>query len=149
MVGAALLPLLVLHGCLMSYGGSLFLIMFASMIADIVDEQEHITGMRQEGIFAAGLTLASKTTTGLGLFIGGLLLDWVVAMPVDASPSNVDADLIIRLGVVDGILVPAFSLVLILLISRYRLDRHQLGRLQEQIRQRKQSHQDERDKSGR
>lgn len=145
----ALLPLLVLHGCLMSYGGSLFLIMFASMIADIVDEQEHITGMRQEGIFAAGLTLASKTTTGLGLFIGGLLLDWVVAMPVDASPSNVDADLIIRLGVVDGILVPAFYLLPILLISRYRLDRHQLGRLQEQIRQRKQSHQDERDKSGR
>ena len=50
-----LLPMLVAHASIMAYGGSLVLIMFASMVADIVDEQEHLTDMRQEGTFSAGV----------------------------------------------------------------------------------------------
>ena len=132
-----LLPMLVAHASIMAYGGSLVLIMFASMVADIVDEQEHLTDMRQEGTFSAGVSLAGKSTTGLGLIIGGLLLDWVIAIPAGATPEAIPADVVIRLGVVDGLLVPAFYLIPILLIRNYRLDRHQLSRLQQNIRQRR------------
>ena len=132
-----LLPILVAHASIMAYGGSLVLIMFASMVADIVDEQEHLTDMRQEGTFSAGVSLAGKSTTGLGLIIGGLLLDWVIAIPVGATPEAIPADVVIRLGVVDGLLVPAFYLIPILLIRNYRLDRHQLSRLQHNIRRRR------------
>ena len=132
-----LLPILDAHASIMAYGGSLVLIMFASMVADIVDEQEHLTDMRQEGTFSAGVSLAGKSTTGLGLIIGGLLLDWVIAIPVGATPEAIPADVVIRLGVVDGLLVPAFYLIPILLIRNYRLDRHQLSRLQHNIRRRR------------
>ena len=132
-----LLPMLVAHASIMAYGGSLVLIMFASMVADIVDEQEHLTDMRQEGTFSAGVSLAGKSTTGLGLIIGGLLLDWVIAIPAGATPEAIPTDVVIRLGVVDGLLVPAFYLIPILLIRNYRLDRHQLSRLQQNIRQRR------------
>ena len=133
----SLLPMLVVHASIMAYGGSLVLIMFASMIADIVDEQEHLTSMRQEGTFSAGVSLAGKSMTGLGLIIGGLLLDWLIALPAGATPETITSDVVIRLGVVDGLLVPAFYLIPILLIRNYRLDSHQLSRLQQQIRQRR------------
>ena len=61
----------------MTIGG----IMFASMIADMVDEQELRTGLRQEGIFGSAIAFSSKAVTSLGLIIGGLLLDFVIAMP--------------------------------------------------------------------
>jgi Na+/melibiose symporter-like transporter len=93
--------------------------------------------MRQEGTFSAGVSLAGKSMTGLGLIIGGLLLDWLIALPAGATPETITSDVVIRLGVVDGLLVPAFYLIPILLIRNYRLDRHQLSRLQQQIRQRR------------
>ena len=133
----SLLPMLIVHASIMAYGGSLVLIMFASMIADIVDEQEHLTDMRQEGTFSAGISLAGKSTTGLGLIIGGLLLDWVIALPAGATPEAIPTDVVIRLGVVDGLLVPAFYLIPILLIRNYKLDRHQLKQVQQHIRQRR------------
>ena len=139
----SLLPMLIVHASIMAYGGSLVLIMFASMIADIVDEQEHLTSMRQEGTFSAGVSLAGKSTTGLGLIIGGLLLDWVIALPAGATPESMPEDVVTRLGAVDGLLVPAFYLIPILLMRNYRLDRHQLDRLQQLIRQRRKDAQDQ------
>ncbi len=132
-----LLQLLVLHSTVLSYAGAIAIIMLASMIPDIVDENEHKTGMRQEGAFLAGSTLATKSTTGLGLFLGGLLLEWVVRLPVQIQPDSVDPDVLVRLGLVDGILVPAFSIIPIILLSRYRLGRNELETLQTEIRQRK------------
>ncbi|HEY8122961.1 MAG TPA: MFS transporter, partial [Myxococcota bacterium] len=53
-------------------------IMFASMIADTLDEQELLVGLRQEGVFSAVLSFAGKVTTGLGVAISGVLLDYVI-----------------------------------------------------------------------
>ena len=132
-----LLQLLVLHSTILSFAGAMAFIMLASMIPDIVDENEYTTGFRQEGVFLAGSPFATKSTTGLGLFLGGLLLEWVVRLPVQVQPDNVGADVLIRLGVVDGIVVPAFSVIPIVLLSRYRLGRDELETLQTEIRQRK------------
>ena len=133
-----LLPLLVLHMAVMSFAGAIAIIMYAAIIPDIVDENEHRTGLRQEGMFSAGIAFAGKSTTGLGLFVGGLLLEWVVAFPVQTQPQTLDPDLIVRLGVVDGILVPAFSIIPILLLRQYQLNRVQLETIQGEVRERKQ-----------
>ena len=134
-----LLPLLVVHASFLSFAGAIAIIMYASMIPDVVDENEFSTGLRQEGVFSAGIAFAGKSTTGLGLFAGGLLLEWVVAFPVQTQPDTVDPDLIVRLGFVDGILVPAFSIIPIMLLRRYRLSRTQLEAVQKAIKNRKQA----------
>ena len=107
------------------------------MIPDVVDENEFNTGVRQEGVFSAGIAFAGKSTTGLGLFAGGLLLEWVVAFPVQTNPDTLDPDIIVRLGFVDGILVPAFSIIPIMLLRRYRLSRAQLEAVQKTIKNRR------------
>ena len=138
-----LLPVLVSHAMLVSYAAALAFISLASMIAEIVDENELRTGIRQEGVLSAGASLAIKSTTGLGVFLGGLLLEWIVRFPVKTDPGSVDAEVLFRLGMVDGILVPAFTVVPIFLLSRYRLDRNALKRMQRQIQQRKQKQLDQ------
>ena len=138
-----LLPVLVSHAMLVAYAAALAFISLASMIADIVDENELRTGIRQEGVLSAGASLAIKSTTGLGLFLGGLLLEWIVRFPVKTDPGSVDAEVLFRLGMVDGILVPAFTVIPIFLLSRYRLDRNALKRMQRQIQQRKQKQLDQ------
>jgi len=47
------------------------------MLADIADEHELKTGKRQEGIFFAAASFATKTTSGIGSFIAGVGLDLI------------------------------------------------------------------------
>ena len=58
-----LLPLLVVHASFLSFAGAIAIIMYASMIPDVVDENEFSTGLRQEGVFSAGIAFAGKSTT--------------------------------------------------------------------------------------
>ena len=87
--GDPLLLQLLVGAALMGYCYFLFSMMFASMMADIADHQELQNGLRQEGIFSGGIAFSGKVTTGLGLVIGGLLLDWVIAFPVGLQPGEV------------------------------------------------------------
>jgi GPH family glycoside/pentoside/hexuronide:cation symporter len=48
---------------------------FISLIADILDEQEHKTGRRQEGVFFAAYSFIQKATTGLGALVAGIVID--------------------------------------------------------------------------
>jgi len=125
-----LLWLFVGHACLMAYCGSMVLIMFASMIADIVDEQEFDVGLRQEGVFSAGITFAGKATSSLGLVIGGTLLDLFIAFPRGAEPGGVDTDTLFLLAFSDGIAVPALNVIPFLLLLGYTLTRKRLHEIQ-------------------
>jgi Na+/melibiose symporter-like transporter len=132
----ALIWIFVAHACLMAYCGSMLLIMFASMMADIVDEQELHTGLRQEGVFSAGITFAAKATTGLGLLMGGLLLDLLIAFPRGAAPSEVSDTTLFWLAITDGIAVPALNFIPVFLLLRYSLTESRLKAIQKQIRER-------------
>ena len=66
-------------------------IMISSFTADIVDEQEHKTGFRQEGLFYAVESFAGKAVGGMGSLIGGVVLD-LVAFPSGAAPGAVPDD---------------------------------------------------------
>ena len=112
-------------------------IMFTSMVADLLDAQEHQTGRRQEGMFSAALSFASKATSGLGVLIGGLILQHAIAFPVGVRPNAVEGDIVSRLGLWAGIVLPLFYLVPLALISRYRLTRDVHAGIQRDLAERR------------
>jgi GPH family glycoside/pentoside/hexuronide:cation symporter len=129
-----LLVALVIHGSLIAFlltsGG----IMFGSMVADLVDEQELRVQRRQEGVFASAIGFSAKATSSIGLILGGFLLDFVVAFPRGTQPGEVDSGILFRLALTDGIAVPIFYTLPILLLSRYTLTRSRLMEIQTELR---------------
>jgi len=134
-----LLQIFVFQTMLMGYCGSLFLMMYASMMADIADDQELKNGLRQEGIFSGGITFAGKVTSGFGLILGGLLLDLVIVFPKGLQPGEVAQDILIRMAVIDGIIMPALNLIPFLLLLKYKLNRSAVQDIQNQLNARRQS----------
>ena len=132
-----LLRMLVLHATVVSYFGSMVLIMFVSMMADLTDEQEYYTGLRQEGVFSAGITFAGKANTGLGLIVGGALLEHIIGFPTQANPGDVANNILTSLAIVDGLVVPALNLIPFLLLTRYTLTRRRLLTLQRTLEERR------------
>lgn len=72
-------------------------ILFSSMIADVVEDEELKSGRRQEGVFFAAIAFAAKSTTGLGIFASGLIIA-AIGFPTGAAPGGVDLDVIRNLG---------------------------------------------------
>ncbi|WP_375402295.1 MFS transporter [uncultured Sphingomonas sp.] len=69
------------------------MILGASMMADVVEDAEVKTGRRSEGVFFAGSFFVQKCTSGIGIFIVGVILD-AVAFPVGAKPGMVPTPVI-------------------------------------------------------
>jgi Na+/melibiose symporter-like transporter len=65
------------------------LILVSSMIADVAEDSELKTGRRSEGLFSASISFVQKSTSGFGILLSGLLLDFV-AFPKHASPLTID-----------------------------------------------------------
>jgi glycoside/pentoside/hexuronide:cation symporter, GPH family len=70
-------------------------IMIVSMLADVVEESEAVTGRRSEGLFFAGSAFMQKVVTGFGLLASGLVL-WAAGFPDNAVPGKVDPAIIDR-----------------------------------------------------
>ena len=118
-----LLAMMVGIAIVLSTLGTLALIMYASMVADVLDEQELATGQRQEGLFNSVITFSGKATTGVGIIIAGWLLDYVIRIPVQVEATALAPDAVWRLGVVDGYVVPLFALISIWLMLQYSMTR--------------------------
>lgn len=118
-----LLVAIVLMTTALGYLGTVGLIMFASMVADTVDIQEYETGLRQEGLFNSAIAFSGKVTTAGGILVAGLLIDLVVGMPEAASPEQVTEDMVLRIGVLDAYVVPAFNVLWLYLVAQYGITR--------------------------
>ncbi len=94
----------------------------ASVIADILDDQELRTHYRQEAMFTAALSFSAKASSGLGIVLGGLLLD-LIDLPRGVVPAEIPQETITRLGWVVGIFVPLLYLIPVSLITRYKITR--------------------------
>ena len=125
-----LLVFLVCHGIVMTYLLTTCGIMVGSLIADLVDEQELETGLRQEGVFASAISFASKATSSVGILIGGILLDTVIAFPRQAEFGSVDDDTLFLLALNDGVIIPALFFIPIFLITRMNVSRARLAEIQ-------------------
>ena len=109
----------------------------ASIVADILDDQELRTGLRQEAMFNAGLSFSGKAVSGLGTLMSGLILT-LVAFPTEAKmAAAVPAETIRNLGIVVGVIVPIFYLIPIGLIRRYRITRARHAEIRAELERRR------------
>ena len=117
------------------------LIAFNSMVADVVDEHELTTGLRQEGIFFSSISFSNKMTSGIGTVAAGFalaLIDWPTGSDVQTA-SDIGAETIAWLGLIYGPIVSGFALVSVYCYSKYGLNRQRhavvvqkLGQLRKQ-----------------
>jgi Na+/melibiose symporter-like transporter len=93
-----------------------------SAIGDVVDEDELTTGERHEGSFYAVRTFFAKLSNALGHLIAGIAID-VIGFPAGAVIGEVDANVIFKLGLVDGVLAVLPVLGAVYFYGRYQIDR--------------------------
>ena len=72
-------------------------ILGGSIVADCVDDQELVSGRRQEGGFFGVYAFAGKALAGLGIWIGGVVLD-LIGFPSNAAPGTVEQSTLDRSG---------------------------------------------------
>ena len=114
-------------------------ISFGSMMADVADEHEYETGMRQEGIFFGAISFSAKATSGFGNFIGGVGLD-VINWPtgtVIQTAADIPAQTLVNLGLLYGPIVAAFSIVSLWCYSKYGLTRERHAQILEALHERR------------
>ncbi len=78
---------------------------FQSMLADTADEHEYLFGVRREGLFFSGLTLAYKAAFGLGGLVAGVALD-LIRFPVNLAAQGtsfaIPDAVLTKLGLIAG-----------------------------------------------
>ena len=99
---------------------------FQSMLADTADEHEWLFGVRREGLFFSGLTLAYKAASGLGGLIAGLALD-AIHFPTDlasrGSAVAIPDEILTKLALISGPLPAALVAIAPLFLLGYHLTR--------------------------
>ena len=119
---AALLPLLFAFNAVSVTLIITMSILTASMIADVVEDNEVNTGQRSEGVFFAANSFVQKCVSGTGVFLSTILLN-TIGFPDDARPGEVDGEVVRRLGTVFlPVLFVLYACALVCL-SRYRISR--------------------------
>jgi glycoside/pentoside/hexuronide:cation symporter, GPH family len=131
-----LLGILVANTIFSSVVGVVSGIIGASIVADVLDDHELRTGYRQEAMFNAALSFSGKAVTGVGILLGGLIIT-LIEMPTGVAPADVPEDVIFRLGLVVGILIPLLHIIPIALIRRYKLTRDVVAKIQSELTDRR------------
>jgi Na+/melibiose symporter-like transporter len=127
-----IVPLLFVHNvivvaCVVSIG-----IIVASMIADVVDENELLTGRRQEGLFMATIAFTTKATSGLGGLCAGIALD-VIAFPRGSEPGAVAPEKVEALGLAVGPGLMLLFLLTLVFLARYDMTRERHRQVLEEL----------------
>ncbi len=107
-------------------------ILGASLLADILDEQELKTGQRQEGVFFAASAFVLKATTGMGALLAGIVIDLAGLTP-GIQPGAVYPVVLNSLGVFSLLAFTSCGLVAWLCALRVRLSRKQVSEIQAQL----------------
>tara|TARA_R110002072_G_scaffold136302_1_gene278651 strand:- start:4347 stop:5810 length:1464 start_codon:yes stop_codon:yes gene_type:complete len=80
-----------------------------ALLADIADEHELATGMRQEGVMFSAAFFAAKFVSGFGYLVAGPFLD-LIGLEAGAMPGEVPYSVILGLGLIMG---PGLALLMI------------------------------------
>ena len=92
----ALLPALFVLAGIYSMCGISSAILVHAMIGDVIDDSSLKTGRRAEGLFYSANSFMQKCSSGLGVFVAGLMLT-VVGMPDNARQVGVSPEVILHL----------------------------------------------------
>lgn len=137
---AAAAPILFVNGLLVGTAIMVGGIGFQSMLADTADEHEWLFGVRREGLFFSGLTLAYKAASGLGGLIAGLALD-AIRFPTDLGARGpglvIPQEVLDKLALISGPLPAAFAALSPLFLFGYHLTRTRHARIIAELDQRK------------
>jgi Na+/melibiose symporter-like transporter len=112
-------------------------IAFGSMMADSIDEHELETGVRQEGVFFAASSFATKAPVGIGNIIAGFGLE-LIAWPIGAeikTAADIAPEKIVYLGILVGPGVAACAILCFWCYSYYKLTRERHAEILEELRQ--------------
>lgn len=116
--------LVAISGLLFGACGAMCFVCFYSMIADAVDEHDHLFGVRREALYAAALMIGAKAATGLGAFFAGVGLQVVgFKMPPEGSMATVPDSMAAAVGLLWGPGGALFLLAAFPFFFRYRVDR--------------------------
>ena len=147
LIGARLLGFLPDNGHPLIYTLSLisaFIMVFAvvtlgvvsaSLVADILDEQELKTQRRQEGVFFAAGAFVAKATTGLGALMAGVVIDLVGIQP-ESLPGTIDSSVLQSLGLFTLILTGSMALLAYVFFNRISMTREDHVRVKRQLEER-------------
>ena len=111
---------------------------FQSMLADTADEHEYLFGVRREGLFFSGLTLAYKAASGLGGLIAGISLD-LIRFPTDLASSpnaSIHSEVLEKLALISGPLPAILAATAPLFLFGYHLTRKKHVQIIDELAQR-------------
>lgn len=114
--------------------GSVFWVVPASMVADVVDHDELATGVRREGVFFGLFSFGQQIAAGISLLVTGVLVEWFVGLvpqQLEQSPQTVE-----RIGVLFGLLPAMLMALALVLIRGYPLDAARVGLIQRELARR-------------
>lgn len=116
---------LLINGMLMGTAIMIGGVGFQSMMADTADEHEYLFGVRREGLFFSGLTLAFKAASGVGGLIAGVALD-LIRFPTDIASRPdlvIPSEVLTKLALASGPLPALIAFLAPLFLFGYRLTR--------------------------
>ena len=132
----ALIVILVVASLFGGMGAVQSLVAAGSMIADISDEHELVTGLRQEGMLFGGMAFAGKAASGLGHSFAGIGID-LINFPTEAVPDEVANEVLQKLAWLYGPGVGMIGLLAVTIFLRYPLTRACVERVQIELRTRR------------
>ena len=124
--------MIIILGSIASASGSILHISVMSALADIADEHELNTGIRQEGVFYAARAFFSKTSNGIGHVIAGVALDFI-AFPKNAIPGKIPEETLFNLGLIDGPFAMIWGLIAVFFYARYKITRESHAKIKERL----------------
>lgn len=97
-------------------------ILISAMVADVVEDNERRTGRRSAGVFFAARMFASKSTNGLGVFIGSTIVA-AAGLEKGMSRDAATPEMIATLGQLYVPIIAAIYLIAVLLLTRFKITR--------------------------
>ena len=131
-----LLPCLLANAAGFAFSIGLCSVSIMSMIGDIIDENELVTGLREEGLFYSARAIFGKGSYSVATLFAGVMLDFYVRLPEAAIPGELEQGVLTRLAITAGPIMGASALVSLAIYSLYQLDRHQHAEILAEIERR-------------
>lgn len=128
-----LMPYLLANAAGFTFSLGIGTVAVLSMLGDIIDENELVTGSRQEGLFYSARAFFAKASYSFGHFFAGVMLEYFIRLPFKAVPGELEADVVIRLGITAGPIMGLSALVALLIYSRYDLSKQRHAEIMEQL----------------
>lgn len=117
-----LMPILTFHSAFETAVWVMLSIVSASMVADLVEENQRLTLRRTEGTLFALLIFARKAISGFGILLSGVVLD-LVRFPAAAAQGHVPAPVLSHLTLTYAPILIVFGTAGAYAMSFYRVTR--------------------------